>query len=286
MKRLLATAFYIALSIAGLNFFAVAGVIGIQAARGKFTADDAGNILRVLGGQQRYVIPSDAYGRFRTFLEDEKAAHGELDQYRGPPNVRVPTALEAAEQIRTLEESLANYKKLLEDEKGRVLEVRREVEAQKAQLEALRRNLDAERARNVIVELDELTRQLRATLSAIEAENMAEYLTRMVRDPSSGGEAEAARIVRAHMQPRRRAEILDEIQDRDVVQGIIPLLESQFAGVPADAVVALFRQREMGPAEKRAHLMRMNPEQAFGVYLRLDARERDALAPFLLNPPR
>jgi len=290
MKRLLTTAFYIVLSIAGLNFFALAGIVGIQAARGKFTMDDAENILRVLGGRQRYVIPSTDFEEFQAFLQNREVFYRELENLRGLPETRVPAALAAAEAIRILNERDANSRKFLADEQERVQEVRREVDAQKTQLVALRKALDEERAKNAIVELDAMTQNLRRMLAALEEDNLAVYLTEIVRDPSRGGEKEAARIMRMHLTPRRQADVLDAIaeSDPDVMQRIVPLLENLYAGVPPDAVVVLFRERPsgpVGPAEMRAYLIQMNSEQALGVYLRLDAREREALAPFLLNPP-
>ncbi len=170
----------------------------------------------------------------------------------------------------------------LADEKRLVEQVRVEVEAQKSQLADMRRALDDERRKNAIVDRDAATQKLRSTLSQMDAEDVAGYLTTVVRDPSQGGPTEAARMLREHLQADFGAEVLTEMPAPER-QRVIPLVENQFAGVPPEAVVKIFQDQELSPGEQMVYLLQMNPQQALGVYLRLPAEVQERIGPQILR---
>ena len=278
------TLFYMFLSIAGISFIFLMGIIAFQYFSGNVGVADLQDMMKILGGQNRVVLPSPEFERFQAFKKDEAAARRELEENRGLPGTRVPAVLKAEESEAALRENLAVANKLLTEEKNRVLTVRAEVETQKKQLETLKKALDDERQKNALVEKDATTAKLRKTLSEMDAGEIGAFLTNIVRDPSLGGPVEAARIIRDHLKADFSAEVLGEIRE-DVKQKIIPLLENKYAGVPPDAVVKLFQNQNMSPGEQAVYLLQMNPQQALGVYLRLPSADQEELAQKLLKMP-
>lgn len=280
--RLLSTVFYILISILGLSFVSLAGIIGVQVFRGEVTPAELRGVLRVIGGADRIVVPNDTYDRFMEFAKDEEKARSDLERNRGLPESREPMARRIQEGRETLQGDLEVVNGLLATEKSRVESLRGEVESQKKQVADLLRALDDEKKKNAIVEKDEATAKLRKTLSEMDAGDVALYLTQVVRDPSLGGPVEAARVMRAHLKADYSAEVLGEMQAQDR-QRVIPLLENRFAGVPPDAVVKIFADEKATPSEQLVYMQQMNPEQALGVYLRLPASIQERISPQILR---
>lgn len=280
--RGMSTIFYMILSILGLSVISLGGLIAVQYFRGKVSATDLHSIMRVIGGTHRIIIPSSAYERFTEFAKDEEAARVELESNRGLPENRIPAAMRAREAEASLQTTIDVLNRQLADEKRLVEQVRAEVEAQKSQLADMRRALDDERRKNAIVDRDAATQKLRSTLSQMDAEDVAGYLTVVVRDPSQGGPAEAARMLREHLQADFGAEVLTEMPAPER-QRVIPLVENQFAGVPPEAVVKIFQDQNLSPGEQMVYLLQMNPQQALGVYLRLPAEVQERIGPQILR---
>lgn len=280
--RFLSTAFYMILSILGLSVISLGALIGIQIYRDKITTTDLHSIMRVIGGTHRVIIPSDQYDRFIDYSKDEDAARAELDLIRGVPETRVPAAMRAREAQASQQENLEVLNRLLAQEKKNVEDVRSEVEAQKIQVASLQRALNNEREKNAIVERDSATQKLRNMLAEMDAGNIAEFLTQISLDPSLGGPPEAARIIRNHLQADFSAEVLGEMPATER-QKVIPLLENRFAGVPPDAVVAIFADNNMGAGEQLIYLQQMNPQQALGVYLRLPTETQEQMTPLIIR---
>lgn len=280
--RILSTAFYMLLSILGLSVISIVGLVGVQLYRGKVTVGDLHSIVRVIGGTNRIMIPNDAYERYVEFAKDEKAAREIMERNRSLPESRVSPVLAAQEAREALQSQVEVQTRLLEEQKRMIENLRSEVEAEKRQVTGLQKALNDEREKNVIVERDEATAKLRKTLTEMDAGDVAAFLTEIVRDPSQGGPVEAARIIRSHLKADYSAEVLGEMPAPER-QRVLPLLENQFAGVPADAVVKLFSDREMGPGEITAYMLQMNPSQALGVYLRLPSGTQEQLSPQLLR---
>jgi hypothetical protein len=280
--RFLSTGFYMLLSILGLSVITLGGLIGVQYARGKIGKQDLHSIMRVIGGTHRVIIPSDAYDRYLAFAKDEKAANEELQRNRALPESRVPPGLRDQEARAALQSQLDVQTRLLDDQKMSIERLRGDVEAEKRQVGVLQSALNDERRKNALVDQDEATAKLRKTLTEMDAGDIALFLTDVVRDPSQGGPAEAARIMRAHLTADYSAEVRAAMPPPER-QRVIPLLENQFAGVPPDAVVKIFTDSMMGPGEMMVYMMRMNPDQALGVYLRLPANLQEQMAPQLLR---
>lgn len=282
MMRALSTAFYMLLSILGLSVISLGGLIAVQYFRGKVSGSDLHSILRVIGGTHRVIIPGAAYERYIEFAKDENAARVELESNRGLPETRVPAAMRAREAEASLQTTIDVLNRQLADEKRLVEQVRAEVEAQKVQLADARRALDDERRKNAVVDRDSATQKMRSTLSQMDAEDLAGYLTQVVRDPSQGGPAEAARMLREHLQSDFGAEVLTEMPAPER-QRVIPLIENRFAGVPPAAVVKIFQDQDVSPGEQLVYLLQMNPPQALGVYLRLPAEVQERIGPQILR---
>lgn len=280
--RFLSTVFYMILSILGLSVISLGALIGIQIYRDKISTTDLHSIMRVIGGTHRVIIPSDQYDRFIDYSKDEDAARAELDLIRGVPETRVPAAMRAREAQASQQENLEVLNRLLAQEKKNVEDVRSEVEAQKVQVASLQRALNNEREKNAIVERDSATQKLRNMLAEMDAGNIAEFLTQICLDPSLGGPPEAARIIRNHLQADFSAEVLGEMPATER-QKVIPLLENRFAGVPPDAVVAIFTDNNMGAGEQLIYLQQMNPQQALGVYLRLPTETQEQMTPLIMR---
>ncbi len=280
--RFLSTGFYMLLSILGLSVISLGGLIAVQHIRGKVGTQDLRGIMRVIGGTHRLIIPTDSYDRYLEFAKDEKAANEELQKNRALPESRVPPGLRDQEARAALQSQLDVQTRLLDDQKKAVERLRGEVEAEKSQVGLLQSALNDERQKNATVEQDEATAKLRKTLGEMDAGDIATFLTDVVRDPSQGGPSEAARIIRAHLKADYSAEVLAAMPPPER-QRVIPLLENQFAGVPPDAVVKIFTDSKMGPGEMMVYMMRMNPDQALGVYLRLPPNLQEQMAPQLLR---
>lgn len=116
----------------------------------------------------------------------------------------------------------------------------------------------------------------------MDAGDVATFLTAIVRDPSQGGPPEAARIIREHLKADYSAEVLGEMLPLDR-QKILPLLENRFAGVPPDAVVKIFADQKLSPGEMLVYMLQMNPQQAFGVYMRLPPETQEQLGQRVLR---
>jgi hypothetical protein len=280
--RFLSTVFYMILSILGLSVISFGALVGVQIYRNKITTTDLHSIMRVIGGTHRIIIPSDQYDRFVDYSSDEDSARAELDLIRGVPETRVPAAMRAREAQAAQQENLEVLNRLLAQEKKNVEDVRSEVEAQKIQVASLQRALNNEREKNAIVERDSATQKLRNMLAEMDAGNIAEFLTQISLDPSLGGPPEAARIIRNHLQADFSAEVLGEMPATER-QKVIPLLENRFAGVPPDAVVAIFADNNMGAGEQLIYLQQMNPQQALGVYLRLPTETQEQMTPLIMR---
>ncbi len=270
------------LSILGLSVISFGALVGVQIYRNKITTTDLHSIMRVIGGTHRIIIPSDQYDRFVDYSSDEDSARAELDLIRGVPETRVPAAMRAREAQAAQQENLEVLNRLLAQEKKNVEDVRSEVEAQKIQVASLQRALNNEREKNAIVERDSATQKLRNMLAEMDAGNIAEFLTQISLDPSLGGPPEAARIIRNHLQADFSAEVLGEMPATER-QKVIPLLENRFAGVPPDAVVAIFADNNMGAGEQLIYLQQMNPQQALGVYLRLPTETQEQMTPLIMR---
>lgn len=281
--RFLSTIFYMVLTIAALNFFFLLSLVGYQYFSGQVKADDLLGMLRILGGNQRVIMPSAEFDRYQEYLKDEEKVRAELDQKRGQPMTRETVDMRVKESEQVLRENLDVVNKLLVDEKKRVEDVRKEVEARKTEVQGLKKALDEEKLKNAMVEKDAVTAKLRKTLAEMDAGDIATYLSEIIRDPSQGGPVEAARIVRDHLKADYSAEVLGEMRPEDR-QKILPLLENKYAGVPPEAVVSMFKTQKMSPGEELGYLLQMNPQQALGVYLRLPEADREQMAPKLLNP--
>lgn len=280
--RFFSTGFYMLLSILGLSVISLGGLIGAQYVRGKVSLQDLHSIMRVIGGTHRVIIPEASYDRYLQFAKDEEAANAALQKNRALPESRVPPGMRDQEAAASLQSQIDVQTKLLDDQKRMIENLRANVEAEKTQVANLQSSLNDEREKNAIVAQDEATAKLQKTLTEMDAGNIALFLTDVVRDPSQGGPNEAARIIRAHLKADYSAEVLGEMPQPER-QKVIPLLENQFAGVPPDAVVKIFTDNKMGTGEMLVHMMRMNPDQALGVYLRLPANMQEQLAPQLLR---
>ncbi len=280
--RFLSTGFYMLLSILGLSVISLGGLIGAQYVRGKITARDLHSIMRVIGGTHRIIIPEASYERYVEFARDEAAALAELQKNRALPESRVPPGLRDQEAQAALQSQLEVQTRLLDEQKKVIERLRTDVEAEKTQVGDLQRSLDDEREKNALVARDEATAKLQKTLAEMDAGDIAQFLTDVIRDPSQGGPVEAARIVRNHLKADYSAEVLGEMGAPER-QRVLPLLENQFAGVPPDAVVKIFTDQKMGAGEMMAYLMQMNPNQALGVYLRLPASVQEQMTPQLLR---
>lgn len=280
--RIVTTLLYILLSVMGLSVLVLGAFIGAQYYRGKLSGEDLDNILRVIGGTERIMLPNDAYERFLEYSKDEEKAYAELALNRGLPDTRVPEAMRAQEERLALQESLQVQNRLLNDQKRIIEGLRSEVEAQKTQVDNALRALDNERQKNAIVARDEATQKLRKTLTEMDAGDIALFLTEIIRDPSQGGPNEAARIIREHLKADFSAEVLGEMPAPER-QRVLPLLENQFAGVPPDAVVKIFNDRKMSAGEMLIYMLQMNPTQALGVYLRLPPNIQEQMSPQLLR---
>lgn len=280
--RFLSTVFYMILSILGLSVISLGSLIAVQYYRGKVSGRDLHSIMRVIGGTHRIIIPSEQYNRYAEFAKDEEKARAELELNRGLPETRVPPAMRAQEAQAALQANIDVQNRLLDEQKRIIENLRGEVEAEKRQVENLQRSLSQERQKVATVDADAATAKLRKTLADLDAENVALFLTDIVRDPSQGGTTEAARIIRDHLKADYAAEVLGEMPALER-QRVLPLLENQFAGVPPEAVVRIFTDRRMGPGEMMVYLMQMNPAQALGVYLRLPPGLQEQLSPQLLR---
>ena len=280
--RVLSSAMYLVLSIIGLSCVGFLALVGVQYARGMINLGDLRSMMRIIGGNYRVVIPSDQYERFVAFSKDEEAARAELEGNRGLPETRVPAALRAQAAEAAQRDNLEVLNRLLAAEQQKVAEILSQVEAHKGAVAGLQRALDDERRKNAIVDADAATQKLRKTLSEMDAADIATFLSQVVLDPSQGGPAEAARIVRDHLKADFSAEVLAEMQPQER-QRIIPLLENRFAGVPPEAVVKIFADDRMGPGEQLAYMMQMNTQQALGVYLRLPPDVQERIAPQVMR---
>ena len=280
--RVLSTGFYMLLSILGLSVISLAGLIGVQLFRGELSTGDLHGVMRVIGGADRIMIPNPVYGRYLEYAKDEEKARAELEQNRGISGVRTPPAMRAQDLISLQREELELAKRQIEEQKGQFAGLRSELEAQKRQVEALHSSLDDERKKNVQVNMDADTQKLRKTLAETDAGDIAAFLAAIVRDPSQGGANEAARIVRQHLKADFSAEVLGEMPEPER-QRVLPLLENPYAGVPPDAVVKLFADSKATPGEQMLYLLRMNPQQALGVYLRLPPDMQEKMAPQIMR---
>lgn len=280
--RILATLFYLGLSVLAMTALSMGILLGVQLYRGKVTGRDLHSIMRVIGGTNRIMLPTDSYERYQEFSKDEDKARAELELNRGLPETRVPPAMRAREAQAAQQDNLDVQNRLLEEQKRLVAQLRGEVDTQKRQVESLLKALDNERQKNALVEKDGMTAKLRKMLSEMDAGDIALYLTEVIRDPSQGGPVEAARLMREHLKADFTAEVLGEMGAPER-QRVIPLLENQFAGVPADAVVRIFNDRKMSAGEMQIYMMQMNPSQALGVYLRLPANVQEQMSPQLLR---
>ena len=280
--RILTTLFYMCLSVLAMTALSMGILLGVQLFRGKVTGRDLHSIMRVIGGTNRIMLPNDAYERFQEFSKDEDKARAELELNRGLPETRVPPAMRAREAQAAQQDNLDVQNRLLEEQKRLVESLRGEVDTQKRQVESLLKALDNERQKNALVEKDIATAKLRKTLSEMDAGDIALYLTEVIRDPSQGGPAEAARLMFSHLKDDFRAEVLGEMAAPER-QRVIPLLENQYAGLPPDAVVRIFNDRKMSAGEMMVYMLQMNPGQALGVYLRLPANVQEQMSPQLLR---
>jgi hypothetical protein len=280
MKRLLISWFYVMLASLGLTFLGVAGVVAAHVAFGKATGADLRNMVRVLAGTNRYVVPDANYQRYQEFLADEAKMRAASDELYGVNRERVASQAIEQQARRDLADAVAAGKADIQQEQRTILGLRDQLEVLKTQLDDERKKLAAEKAKNALVEADAMTKKLRATLAAMDAGVLAEHVAGVFRE---SGADEAARLLREHMVADLGAEVLAEIPEADVRQKIIPLLENKFAGVPPKQAVEVFRRNNMAPAEMAVYLKQMSAPQALGTYLNLTDAERVLLAPILLS---
>jgi flagellar motility protein MotE (MotC chaperone) len=280
--RLFSTAFYMAISILGLSVISLAALIGIQFYREKLSLAELHGILRVIGGADRIMLPSEEYRRFQIYSRDEARARAELEENRGLPQTREPAVMRAEEARAAQREDLETANRLLEEQKRVVERLRSEVEARIRQIRDLTAALDDEKKRNAQVESDAATAKLRKTLAEMDAGDIAAFLTNIVRDPSQGGPPEAARLVRQHLKADFSAEVLGEMPEAER-QRVLPLLENRYAGVPPPAVTKSFSDEKTSLGEQLIYLLQMNPQQALGVYLRLPPEVQEKMAPEILR---
>lgn len=281
---LMAIAFYMLMSIMGLNFLVLMVVIAFQYGMGKIDKKDLVDMAMVLRGSHKFVMESDELERYRDYRERESELRDLLEKRIGTPYTQETEAMAKDEAVKSLKSNLDAAMILIKKEQQRVAETRQQVELLKTALSAERKKLTDEETRVLTAAQSDSMKKLVKTLANMDAADIAEHLSAIVNSPEQGkGPGEAARILRMHISPDQSAEILGEMKNPLDRQKILPLLENKYAGMKPASIIQSFEANKISIPERRQYLMQMNSGQALSTYLQMPRRIQEQLVPSLLN---
>lgn len=276
MKRFLTTAFYLSLSIMGLNFFVIALFVTAQVLAGQVSGDQLINVLRVLTGRAFLAVPDAEYKEWQAFRADKEKARLELREQLGTELDRRNAGRRADESVADLQSKLAIATAQLDDARDEVLGVRRQVEQLKQAVDKQQRMFRDEVARQAAVEMDRITRHFRTIVPDIDSTNMARVLEDLGTD-------EAVRMMRDRFPATYAAEVFDDLSP-EARTAILPRLDNKFHDVPAEQLARMWTDRQYGATEIAMYLTNnMTAMHALGTFLALPPQVREELASLLLT---
>lgn len=276
--------FYILMSVMAMNFLAILSYIVLMLQFDTFSTGDLYDVVQVLVGNQKYSLSKDQISEYNQLKKDHDEMLRQLNEAEGSDKTRADSAIALMDVKKELEEKNRALKDLRAENENTLASLREQIETAKKDLQKEREKLADWRKETTKSELSARFQQMKKTLLAMDAEQIAIYLAQV---NASNGAPEAARIIRTYLPPELSAEVLMAMPERDT-RKILPLIENQYADIAMPALAKRWTTPGTDdyktPEQIAQYMRRMTTSQAFTLFTLFDPKIRAILVQYLVTP--